>query len=647
MGALHLHGASRLLLAAGLAAALGCSGTIGGPNGSDGPERRGSDGRATTDDGDGDGASVPGAPGGNDELGVRDGAMDLSGRDGAGNARNVGFGCDPGAALEAQRFRRLTARQYRNTLGDLLAATLGDAEGASVMTELEPLLGGLPADERLRSAEDLHGSYRRLDQAVGQGHVEAWYRVAVEVGRALSTRLDRIAGACAIDGLPDNDARCLDDFIDDFGARALRRPLDADERAHYRGFYGGSAGEDPAGWADVAAGLLSAPQFLYLVEHGQADAEPDAPPETYPLGAHELAARLSYHFWDSMPDRALLDAAESGALLDDDEYQAQVERLFADPRTRQTVREFYRDWLKLEDLPELDMNNGFPVFSTFAGDDLPDGALREQMIDEVLDMLDHHVWEQDGDLASLWTSDLAFPRGDALASIYGLPTWDGQGAPPAFEAGERPGLLTRAAFLATGSANTRPIMKGVFIRRNILCDAIPPPPDNAAANPPQLSEDLSTREVVEELTEQPGSVCAGCHAVSINPLGFATEGFDALARERDEQMLLSETGEIVGMAQLDTRSVPRVFSDDDTVSEGPADLMQLIADSGKTEACLARHYFRFSFGRFEDESLDGCVLERLRTAITEGGSVRAMLREVALSPEFRSRSFALASQEAP
>ncbi|MDD9933071.1 MAG: DUF1592 domain-containing protein [Myxococcales bacterium] len=624
----------------------GCGGAIdGNPNGAgpgQGPD--GNDGSESAIVGDGTPSDR------SDDAAGGQGPTDGSGLDGQGNPRDVGFICDPSAALEGQSFRRLTQRQYRNTLEDLLAQGLGDAgQARAVMDALQSRLAALPPDERFRSAEDLHGSYRRLDQAVGQGHTEGWYRVSVDAAVLLTepARLTQLAGTCATDGVADNDDACLDAFIDDFGARVLRRPVDAEERAFYRGFYGTTVGEDPAGYADVIAGMLNAPQFLYMVEHGQDDVAGDAPPETFELSAFELASRLSYHFWDSMPDDTLWEAAASGALLDDAEYEAQVERLFADPRTRATVREFHRDWLKLEDLVELDTNVGFPVFETFAGDDLPGPDLREQMIDEALDMLDHHVWEQSSDLTSVLTSDQAYPRSAALAAIYELPVWDGAGEPPAFAADARPGLLSRAAFLATGSASTRPIMKGVFIRRNILCDTIPPPPDNAAANPPDLSEDLSTREVVEELTEQDGSVCAGCHATNINPLGFATEGFDALGRARTEQMLLTEEGAVVGMAQLDTSSVPRIFPDDETVSEGPADLMGLIADSGKAEACLARHYFRFSFGRFEDAGADGCVLETLRTAIAQGGSFQDMLLAVALTPEFRQRSFATASQEAP
>src|SRR5204863_7191645 len=130
------------------------------------------------------------------------------------------------------------------------------------------------------------------------------------------------------------------------------------------------------------------------------------------------------------------------------------------------------------------------------------------------------TWQRPGGFAELLSTELVFPRAPELAQIYGVPVWDGVGAPPALGAGQRPGLFTRAAFLATGSPNTRPVMKGVFLRRNVLCDDVPPPPANAmnGANVQDLDPKLSTRQVVERLTEAPGSACAACHAELLNPL---------------------------------------------------------------------------------------------------------------------------------
>jgi hypothetical protein len=261
------------------------------------------------------------------------------------------------------------------------------------------------------------------------------------------------------------------------------------------------------------------------------------------------------------------------------------------------------------------------------------------MIDEVLDLIDYYTWTDPVGLSEILTTDHVFARTDDLAELYGVPVWDGTSTPPALPAGERPGALTRAAFLATGTAMTRPIMRGVFVRTNILCDELPPPPDNAAANPPELSNTLSTRQVVEALTQAEGTACAACHATRINPIGFAFERYDALGRVRFEQTLFDGNGSVTGSVPVDTTTTPQIVSRDETPSSGPADLMRLIVDSGKAHACLARHYFRFTFGRWESVKADGCVLETLRTSLTESGNVAQMLKDVAATEAFRQRTF--------
>jgi hypothetical protein len=286
-------------------------------------------------------------------------------------------------------------------------------------------------------------------------------------------------------------------------------------------------------------------------------------------------------------------------------------------------------------LARLDQANDVPVFQTFAGENLPSNTLHESMIDEVVDLLGHLSFETNGTLDDVLTTQLLFPRTSELANIYGVEAAE---SPIAAPNGERPGLLTRAAFLSTGSANTRPIMKGVFIRENILCDHIPNPPGDAAAEVPALSPELSTRQVVEALTEQQGTVCSNCHTVLINPLGFATENFDALGRQRCEQRLYDEEGNEVGAASINTSSTPRVVDSDETSIDSAEDLMSLILQSGKAHACLTRHYFRYSFGRWEHVVNDGCALEHMRSALVDSGSIVGMLREVALTDGFKQRT---------
>lgn len=203
---------------------------------------------------------------------------------------------------------------------------------------------------------------------------------------------------------------------------------------------------------------------------------------------------------------------------------------------------------------------------------------------------------------------------------------------------ERAGLLTHAWFLADATASTRPIQRGVRIRRTLLCDELAPPPPGVAAVPPERRPDQTTRQAIETLTEQPGIVCASCHALAINPLGFAFEGFDSLGRARSEQASLGSDGTRLGVLPVDTVTVPRVTAGDERVSTGPVDLVQLLLQSGKLEACLARNYFRFTFGRYEDPR-DGCALERLRARLVESGRIRDMLAEAGLLAELRERRF--------
>jgi Protein of unknown function (DUF1588)/Protein of unknown function (DUF1585) len=261
------------------------------------------------------------------------------------------------------------------------------------------------------------------------------------------------------------------------------------------------------------------------------------------------------------------------------------------------------------------------------------------MIDDVLGLLDYQTWTAASGVRALFTSELSFAKDARLAKIYGVAAWDGVSAPPALPAGQRPGLLTRALFLSTGSANTRPIMKGVFIRKNILCNDIPPPPPGANATPPVLGPDMTTRQSVAALTEGAGTVCAGCHASLINPLGYATESFDSLGRYRTMQRLFDDAGTQTGSKPVDTATVPQVVLGDKSPSASPADLMSLIAASGKVEACLARNFFRFTYGRWEDPATDGCALEESRKVLADGGKLTDLLTTELLSAEFARRTF--------
>lgn len=542
------------------------------------------------------------------------------------------FACDPAQVGNPLPLTRMSQRQYLNTVRDVLRAAV-PASATTVMTVVQPLVDKYPADRLVGPGSERHGGFFRLDQAVQQSHVDAAYDAAVAIGKELTSttaRRTELVGACATDTNTANDAQCLTDFVTKFGSLTQRHPLDAADVDFYKSAALATP-VDPAALADVVALLLSAPGFLYHLESGTTAVLGD----TYALDAYEVASRLSFHFWQTAPDAPLLAAASSGALLTDSVYRTQARRLYDDPRSDAAIDEFFAQWFRLEELGPLDARVGDPVFDAFAGPNVPKATLRQQMMDEILD-LTRLAARSNAPLSQVLTSRKALAKTDDLAALYGDSPWV-SGAPADQRQSERSGLLTRAAFLATGSASTRPVMKGFRIRNALLCESIPAPPANAAATPPELAPDLTTREVVEKLTQQPGTNCAGCHTTLLNPTGFATENFDALGRLRAAQPLFSATGAPLGTRPIDTSTVPRIVAGDASVASGSSEVTRLLVQSGKFETCFSRQYFRFAFGREEDTVKDGCVLRALDQAARAGTSLADLWLQATLEPAFKQR----------
>ncbi len=546
------------------------------------------------------------------------------------------FTCDPQTTPPDLPLRRLGRTQYINTLDSVVRATDG-AIANDLRNQVQSILARFPEDHLEASIDGKHGGYSSADQVVQQQHLDVTYDVAIRAGQVLTldtARITRVFGACATDGNASNDGMCLDAFLDGFGARALRRPLTAEDRTFYKSSINNSTA--PADLADLIALLFTAPQFIYHVEHGDSA---DGRPSQFVLSPWEIANRLSYHFWQTPPDDMLRESARSGELATEAGFQRQAERLFNDARTEASLNRFFREYLWLDTLPTLHARVGDAVFDAFRGELTPTGALRTAMIDDVLAAARYSVRNNES-LTGFVTNRRSFAREAALATIYQTPMWDGMGEPPLFSQPERAGLFTRAAFLSTGTINTRPIIKGVFMRLGMLCDAIPAPPANAAGTPiPQLDM-RTTRQVVEALTEAPGTPCAACHTTLINPLGFATENFDALGRVRSQQRFFNEMGMVVGQAPVNTRTIPLVSVDDTRESTDAVTLTRMMVESNRLQTCFARQYFRFTFGRLEErDGRDNCALKRMTDAALAGRPLAEVLRVVAMDPAFRTRSF--------
>jgi hypothetical protein len=605
-----------------------CSGSVDGPPDDDLPgaangagETSGSTGGGASggrSSGKGSGGSSQAGSGSGSDGGTGNGSSSGgSSQAGGGSGNSAGVpeipeSCDATALASETPLRRIGRTEYLNTLRDLLAPAGLAGEVGALESELEQL----PPD-----GENAH-LFSGMDHRLSQRHVDAYYGVADALAKRLSSSadsLEALAGDCA----GDPDAACVRAFVESFGARVFRRPLTSAEIDRYAELYvEGSPSTDV--FFGILFTLLLSPDFLY---HLEVRGEPQASQtRVLALSPYEKASRLSYLFWRSMPDQQLLDAAEAGDLDSDAGFEAEAQRVFADPRTQATLREFWGEWLGISGFA------GFidsAQFEAFADGVEADAALFEAMAGETHALIEHFTWDSDGSYRDVLTSPLYFSDSAALAELYGVEP-DATALPSA----ERSGLLTRAAMVVEGNAVTNPIKRGAFILKQMLCEEIDPPSDlpaEALALPP-ADPTQSTRERFEAKTSPPE--CRGCHSM-INPLGFSLEVYDALGRYRSEERVLADDGELLSTMDVD----PTVEVDIDgtlTPVSTPLELAEAVAASERAYECLARQYFRYALKRDEAQG-DTCALAALRDQARGDGSLRATFQNIVLLPSFRER----------
>ena len=321
------------------------------------------------------------------------------------------------------------------------------------------------------------------------------------------------------------EASCAHDILSGLARRAYRRPVSTDEMQVLLDFYGQGrrGGSFEEGVELALRRLLVSPEFLYRIE---ADPAVAAPGEPYRVPDLELASRLSFFLWSSIPDDELLDAAEQGRLGDPAELERQVRRMVADPRSATLTTNFAAQWLQLRNL-ETTIRPGDPFSVAF------DESLRQSMLRETELFVDRIVRDDRG-MVDLLTADYTFLN-ERLAEHYGIPGVTGSHFRrvdlPAD--GNRRGILGHGSILTLTShaIRTSPVLRGKWILDNLLGTPPPDPPPNIPALNDQRTQARrpTLRERMEAHRNNPA--CSACHSM-IDPTGFALENFDAIGRWR-------------------------------------------------------------------------------------------------------------------
>ena len=316
---------------------------------------------------------------------------------------------------------------------------------------------------------------------------------------------------------------CPSRILSTLARRAYRRPVTDRDIQTLLSFYwtGSGKGGFEAGIGLALRRMLVSPEFLFRVERDPANVAPNT---AYPISDLELASRLSFFLWSSIPDEELLSLAERGKLKDPAVLERQVRRMLADPRSKALVSNFAGQWLYLRNMKEVVPDpETFPEF---------DENLREAFLRET-ELFFGSMLREDRSVLDLLNADYTFLN-ERLARHYGIPDIYGNHFRRVTLSDERRrGLLGQGSILTVTSypSRTSPTFRGKWLLENILGTPPPPPPNNV----PSLTdrgEDgkiLSVREQMEAHRVNPA--CSGCHS-RMDPLGFALENFDAIGRWR-------------------------------------------------------------------------------------------------------------------
>lgn len=524
------------------------------------------------------------------------GATTSTGATGAGGTTpNTGM-CQMGVPVTSQ-IPRMMNRQYANTVRDLLGVT--DVEGKAV-------------------ADSLVGDF------TGAMTSAAW-GVYQDVGAKIAKAVMAGPNKSKFISCSPADEACLTTTIQTFGRKAFRRALRQEEVDRFIKLNHAT----PAGTPDeVAEAILNAflisPSFLIIPELAT-----DKEGSYIKLSQQEVATRLSFMLWGSVPDDALNAAADAGQLSDKAQILAQAQRMIAvREKAGSFISSFHDDWLQ--------MNN--TAAHWFKGDHDPAKFPTYQPAAKAsyraeLDKFWEEVAYTNGSYKDLLTSNIAFVNKDN-AAIYGLdPATYGADLTKVTltdPANPRPGFLTRAGFLSSYASYgvTSPILRGAFISVNIL-SVNPGAPVPGAADKTVDGMFTTQKAYVTALTQtvQP---CKGCHDV-VNPAGYVMESYDAIGKW--------QTTDLRGGA-IDASVTTNTVDFGDNVKKeisSPTQLMEELAKMPKAQELYAKAWVSYAFGR-DPNDFDQCTVDGLKTKLAgDGYSVLALIGDLTQADSFRLR----------
>jgi Protein of unknown function (DUF1592)/Protein of unknown function (DUF1588)/Protein of unknown function (DUF1587)/Protein of unknown function (DUF1585)/Protein of unknown function (DUF1595) len=506
-------------------------------------------------------------PGSQDEVVLKAWVQHLSRFSGEDLARALKFrdeeASGAGTVPPPTELRRLTHSQYNHTVRDLL----GDQTKPAIQFPPEDFVNGFRNQSQGQSLSPLL--------------IEAYSAAAEKLAR------NAFRGGDTHGLIPCKpSAACRTRFVREFGLKAFRRPLDAEEQKRYEALM--SRETDFLKGAQLAIeAMLQSSSFLFWLD-GTSD------PKWKP---YVTASRLSYSIWDSTPDATLLASAARGELATPQGVEKTARRMLDDPRAHEALSEFTGQWLRFDRILTASKDRRkFPQFKR---------ETAVAMTEEALAFVGDLVWN-DRSFMDLFTANYGFVDVE-LAPIYKVPAPAKEFDRVAFPAGsDRAGILGQAMFLALTAKpeDSSPTARGLFVREQFLCQHVPDPPAGVNTNLPPVTEakPQTNRDRMSEHATNPS--CVTCHKL-IDPIGFGLEKFDAVGAKRDKFTLDFTPNRGEGRRgprktmDLDIDATGFIAGIPDSQFSSPAELGAVMAKSAQCQECMVKQYFRYTLGRLE------------------------------------------------
>jgi len=611
-----------LLALAGTVVVSSCVGNIGPPR--ETPPAGTAGASATGTAGTGGPAGGAGGTGATTVTGTGDSGV--AGAGGTGGSTVV-VQCN-GIAPGRSPLRRLTTYEYNNTIRDLLGDTTnpGSALPAQVDTKQNPF--GNDADEQT-PYDVLVEKYQTVAEAIAAR------------ATANATALGKLH-SCATNVTAANEEGCARMIATALAPRALRRTVATTEIEELVTLYRNVRALSTtitfgSGVAATIEALLQAPEFLYRVELGAAVSGNTAVKR---VAGREMATRLSYMFWQTMPDATLFQAADAGMLDTKEGVLQQAQKLLNDPKSHPTVAFFFDNLLPIPDLSGLTRNaTQYPTWS---------GSIGAAMRTEVQRFLEYEIYENTAQAApphapGSWPAILTAPYtfvNQALFNYYGASTFASGTTVTGtaltkvnLNTSQRLGLLTLGGMAAgsTTSNATNPVLRGVFILNKLMCKNIELPTGFTPV-PPDPYSGKTARERFSK--HSASALCASCHQF-IDPMGLPFENYDPVGLYRTSERWTDVMTNITYDTPIDASGAVSGVSG---TAQNAIELVKLLATSPDIESCFASHWMRFAYGR-SLESGDSCNQQAVQTAFTGANyNVKQLLLALTQSDGFLYRA---------